>query len=406
MSRQLIVTALICALLFAHPAIAQDASPDPYQATVGILLDHELPPGPLPQVLTDGFSFSNEGDTFLQSEATKPDNATTKRTVYNETDFHGHLNWSDWLTLNAATKFEHERFNNVNDFYPDRSSFLRSEGLTLRQFYFTVRPDGDDQVAFYGGKIHPAFGTGWSFAYPGIFYPFATDYEQDQMIGFGADAKIPRTAVINWLGTAHLSAETFFLDTTSLSYSLFAHPSANDMFVTPPGMFHYSDGGAGNTNGLSSVTASLRGNDLFNAKGLAYHFSFTHEGVHLPGEQAQTGLTAAGNYSFDLGDGLSTSPYGEYAWIENFNGQAGLTRHYVTYGLAAKKGKWELDLSGGLRASYNHPSATNIWDTQESLSLLYAVMDKFVVGGGYNHIDINNVGNNTVGLIAQYQFSL
>lgn len=280
-------------LLGTGAAAAQDAAPDPYRSWPAITVEHEVGPGPMPASPSDGLSFDGEGDTYFQSEAAKPDNTTVKGTFYNETNLYGHLNWSDWFTINGALKYEHQRFNNMEDFYPDRSSFMRSEGLTLRQLYATFRPDGSDDVSLYGGKIHPHFGTAWSYnGGPGIFYNFGTDYEQDEMIGFGADVKIPATAATGWLGEAHVSAETFFLDTTALSYSLFGHPSVNDMFVDRPGMFRLSDGGAANTDDLSSVTVALQGHDLFAATGLAYQFSFTHDGVHLPGEQPETGFSA------------------------------------------------------------------------------------------------------------------
>src|SRR5262249_30651284 len=158
-------------------------------------------------------TFSGAGDTRFQAEATDPENTSTKGAFFNESNLFGHLNWSDWLTLNGALKYEHQRFNNIDDFYPDRSAFLRSEGLSLRQLYVSLRPDGSDDLTFFGGKIHPNFGTAWSDnGAPGIFYNFGTDYEQDEMIGFGADAKIPKANATRWLGDAHISAETFFLD--------------------------------------------------------------------------------------------------------------------------------------------------------------------------------------------------
>jgi len=386
---------------------AADDAPDPYRFWPGITIAHEVAPGPAPPQNSAGFSASGEGDTFLQAEATKPDNTTTKGTVYNETNLYGHLNWSDWFTLNGAVKYEHQRFNNLEDYYPDRTSFMRSEGLTLRQLYATLRPDGTEDFSLYAGKIHPHFGTAWSYnGGPGIFYNFGTDYEQDEMIGFGADVEIPSTPATSWLGTAHLSAETFFLDTTALSYSLLGHPPATDMFVDRPGMFALSQGSAANTNNFDSVTTALQGHDLLGTSGLAYQLSFTHEGVRLPGEKAQTGATAAAAYTFTLDDNFTTAPFGEYAWIDNFNGQDGLTRNYGVIGLATIRGKWELDFVGGLRNSDDHIANRDVWDYQSNVSLLYQPIDKLWLGGGFNHARINDVGSNTVGLMALYQFTL
>ena len=166
----------------------------------------------------------------------------------------------------------------------------------------------------------------WAFNYPpGIFYSFGSDYEQDEMIGFGGDVKIPSTPATDWLGTAHFLAETFFLDTTALSNSLFGHPPPTDMFIERPGHLSLADGGAANTNGFDSFTLALQGRDIFGATGAGYHLSFTHAGVHLPDEEPETVFSAAGTYNFDLGDNLATQPYVEYARLNNFDGQRSST---------------------------------------------------------------------------------
>jgi len=394
-------------LLSASNLHAQEA-PSPSRSWPAIVAENEAGPGPAPDADATGFSYSAEGDGFFQAEATKPDNTTTKGAIFDETNLYGHFNWSNWATVNGALKYEHQRFNNSDDYYPDRTSFMRSEGLSLRQIYLTVRPDnGSDAVALYAGKIHPHFGTGWSNnGPPGIFYSFGSDYEQDEMIGFGADVKIPSVPATKWLGAAYLSAETFFLDTTFLSNSLFAHPSAGDMFVDRPGRFTLTDGGAANTNDFDSVTVALQGQDIFGATGAAYHLSYTHAGVHLPDEKPETGFSAAGTYTFDLGNEMTTAPYIEYARLNNFGGQADLDRNYVIWGLTSTKGKWELDLAGGARESHDAVAGTDQWDLQENISLTYEVIEKLRVGGGFNHIRVNDVGSNTLGLEASYEFSL
>ena len=146
-------------LLGAPAAFADDDMPAPAPSS-SIIAVYEAGPGPAPDASATGLSFEDEVEGFLQTEATKPDNTTTKGTVFDETDLYGHLNWSNWLTVNGSLKYEHQRFNNIDDFYPDRSAFMRSEGLSLRQLYVTVRPlEDSDDISLYGGKIHPQFGT-------------------------------------------------------------------------------------------------------------------------------------------------------------------------------------------------------------------------------------------------------
>lgn len=83
-----------------------------------------------------------------------------------------------------------------------------------------------------------------------------------------------------------------------------------------------------------------------------------------------------------------------------------MTRNYVTLGLATIYDKWEFDLEGGVRGNDNRLANTDIWDQQENASLTYEVIPKLRLGGGFNHTDIDNVGSNTLGLIAMYEFGM
>ncbi len=368
-------------------------------------------------------TFSADGDTHLQFESTKADGAPTRNTVFDESNLFGHAGWSDWLTVTAQATYENARFNDTDDFYPDRSSFLRSQSLTLRQLYAEFRPF-DADVALYTGKFHAHFGSAWGDAMPGIFYNFGADYEQEERDGGGVEWGLP-DSVAPVLGNARLYVETFFLDNGPLSDSLFAHAKPTDPAVARPDKLRLSDGGASNTGSLNSATVALQGHKLFGLKGTAYQVSYTHEAVRLTGdrtpdgadpERAEDGVSVGFSYKKSITAGIAVTPFVEVAHFNNFGGQNDLRADYYIFAVATTFGeKWELDLTGGVRHNHDGINATDAWDTQQNVALQYQVTPSLQVGVGYNHINANRsddatvvhyVGSNTIGVSLNYDFSL
>ena len=376
-------------VLAAAPALAQRAASTPSSETSATVNAVPPPPPGFPAPLGGDIVFGGQLDTHLQSDFIS--DPKPRVSVFDDTDLSMFLNYKSWLSLNSDIKLERNRDDNLDSFYPRGSAFLNSEGLTLRQLYLTLRPA--DGLAVYGGKIHPNFGSAYEQA-PGIFYNFGTDYEQDERIGFGTQYELPvrlgpQGSLVDKLGlnSMRLSVETFFLDTTFLSNSLISRPPLDDPAARPY-RFARSQFGASNTGSFDSYTAALRGGQA--EHGLAWQVSITQEATAMPGGRTEHGQSIGGSYDpggdgIPLGPRLGVTPFLEYAHFTNFDGIAGLERHYAIAGLSFAYARWNLVVAGGLRNSAGVEPGT---DHQENTSLTYEVIPGFQVGGGINFINI------------------
>ncbi len=336
------------------------------------------------------------GGTFttkFQADISKARGAPTRVSLYNDSELSFFANYGSVFSLNGDIKYERTRAPNLLSYYPDRNNVFRSEAATLRQLYVTVRPT--DKVELYAGKIHPAFGSAYKLM-PGLFYPFATDYEQDERLGFGASVGLPLP------GTPRLSVEVFKLDTTFLSNTVFSRPALND--PTAVRLLRYTHGqfGPSNTNGLRSVTAALRGGVA--GEGLAWQVSATHEATDQPGARAENGFSIGGVYD-PTGEGIrigdvGVTPFAEYAVFENFSTIRGLGRHYGQIGVSFGLDRWTLAFAGGVRVSSGSLRAT---DHQQSVSMTYEVLDGLQVGAGLHRVIIGGRDSMTLAPALSYE---
>lgn len=342
------------------------------------------PPPGFPQ---SNFVWGGEWDTHLQSEITKEDRSDAKSTTFADSNLFLYGNYQNWFSTYSDIKLERTREDNADDYYPDRSSFLRSEALTIRQLFATVRPD--QNWAIYTGKIHPAFGSAFELA-PGNFYNFGSDYEQDERIGAGVAYRIPDS-----IGQTNLqlSLETFFLDTTFLSNALLSRPSLDDPTADRARRYTLGQYGPSNTNKPDSFTIALRGGQP--ERGLTYQISLTRETTLAPGGKAEVGESIGASYDptgdgIPLGPRLGVTPFLEYTHFDNFAGEAGLEAHYLIGGLTFTRARWQFAIAGGLRN--NNIGNTHSLDHQENISLNYALTPHVTLGGGVNYIDITGRG--------------
>jgi len=357
------------------------------------------PPPGFPANYQSNIVFGGEFDTHLQAELTKPSGTGAKGTVFDDSELTLYGNYSTWLSLNSDIKLERNRNDNEEDFYPDRNSFLRSEGMTLRQLFATVRPF--DQVSVYGGKIHPNFGSAYQ-AEPGNFYNFGSDYEQDERIGFGAQYAL---ADLLGLTNVRLSVETFYLDTSFLSESLLSRPALDDPTADRLRRYTRNQFGPANTGSFDSYTVALRGGRA--EQGLTWQISLTQEATDDPSGRTEYGQSIGATYD-PTGDGLrltgrlGLTPFLEYAHFTNFAGITGLERHYLIGGATFSYVRWQLILAGGLRKSLG---ASHDTDHQENVSLNYSVTDELTVGGGVNHVEIAGRGSWTIAPSLAYKIA-
>ena len=384
-------SAVALAVAGIAPAWAQRAQEAPTADTGVAPVNVTPPPPPGFPGYTGDLVYGGEIQTHLQGQITHSSVAGgVKSEVFDDAQLAEFANYKSWLSLNGVTQLERNRQDNLQDYYPDRNEFFRSEGLTQRQLYLTVRPTPD--IAAYGGKIHPAFGSAYEQA-PGIFYNFGSDYEQDERVGFGGQVRLPQWLLPN----ARLSLETFFLDTSVLSHSLLSEPGLNDPVASRFKRYARSLYGPSNTGSLDSYTLALRGGTA--EQGLLYQVSLTQEATDMPGGRTEYGESIGASYD-PTGDGwpitprLGVVPFAEYTHFDNYGGIAKLNRHYVVAGLTFVYGKWNFIGAGGIRKSTGGVSQD--FDHQENVSFTYEVIPRLLIGAGYNFANIAAKSSNTL----------
>ena len=381
-------TLVPAAILFTIPAAhAQRAASTPSLEGAEAGITVPPPPPGFPAPMGTDLVFGGEVETHFEGDLVSSTNNKTRVSLFNDTDVTGFVNYKGWLSLNTEAKLERNRDNNDGSYYVDRNAAFRSEGLTLRQLYLSVRPT--EKLSIFGGKIHPGFGSAYESA-PGQFYNFGTDYEQDERIGFGVGYTLPSIGPeMLGLDNIRLTAETFYLDTTSLSESLISRPSLDDPTADRLRRYTRNQFGPSNTGALDSFTVSLRGGRP--ARGLTWQISVTHEATDLPGGRSENGQSIGASYD-PGGDGiplsprLGVTPFVEYAHFSNFQGIAGLERHYAIGGLAFTYGRWGVSTAAGLRHSAGSGSGT---DHQENISFTYEVIPRLLVGAGMNFANVD-----------------
>jgi hypothetical protein len=378
----------------ATPAHAQRAASVPSTEDAGGPAPAPPPPPGFPAPLGNDLVYGGELETHLQSDFVSSTGNKTHVSLFNDTDVTGFVNYKGWLSLNAEGKLERNRDDNADSFYVDRNAIFRSEGATLRQVFATVRPV--EGLSVYGGKIHPNFGSAYDQA-PGQFYNFGTDYEQDERIGFGVQYAIalPGPELLG-LNGIRVALETFFLDTSVLSSSIFSRPGLDDPTADRLRRYTRDQFGPSNTGSFDSYTLSVRGGRP--ERGLAWQISFTQEATADPSGRTERGQSIGGSYDPN-GDGipitsrLGVTPYLEYAHFSNFQGIAGLERHYAVGGLQFTYARWQASLAAGLRRSAGAATGT---DHQENATLTYEVIPRLLLGGGINFINVG--GRSSVAL--------
>ena len=388
----LLATAML--MLAQVPAHAQRAVSTPSLEGAESAATVPPPPPGFPVPLGGDVVFGGEAQTHLEGDLVSSTHNATRVSLFDDTDLTGFANYRGWASVNAEAKLERNRDDNNDSYFVDRNAAFRSEGITLRQLYATVRPT--DALSVYAGKIHPGFGSAYEAA-PGQFYNFGNDYEQDERIGLGVGYALPFNGPeLLGLNTMHLTLESFYLDTSVLSRSLLSTPSLADPTADRLRRYTRDQFGPSNTGTLDSFTASLRGGRP--ERGLDWQVSLTREATRMPIGRTEYGESVGASYDpggdgIPLGPRLGVAPFLEYAHFNNFAGIAGLERHYAVGGLAFSYARWVVNVAAGLRSSAGAATGT---DHQQNVSLTYEVVPRLLVGGGVNFINVDGKASRTL----------
>lgn len=251
--------------------------------------------------------------------------------------------------------------------------------------------------AAYIGKIHPDFGIAWDYGRGIWSEDFAADYELAEVLGFGG-AYTFETANA---GNHTLGFSSFFVDTSFLSRSI----------ITSRGKARLSDGGAGNTEDLSSYTISLNGEDAGGIENLGYHIAYEHLGEQDSGRSAatddQNGVAINLSYVAPVNENISVDLLTEFvgissaAGIKNFD-----VNYYSASAVATFYENWLLTLGYTLRDIRNDGAGNGYDDNLFQLTGGYDFGNGLTAEGGWRTADEVGVQTDTLGFLFRYSRSM
>jgi hypothetical protein len=168
------------------------------------------------------------------------------------TDTFGKAETASELRLSPNLSFELGLvFESLAPGTADREHIFDGHGLIVEQAFLSYSRDAVD---IFAGKFNPSFGFAWS-EMPGIYGDgFAKDYEFVEALGAGVRFRLGEGGFDGHPlpGQHDVTMAVYRSDTTPASGSLFYSR----------GRARLSDGGAANTEGLSSVAVAWEGKDL------------------------------------------------------------------------------------------------------------------------------------------------
>jgi len=258
------------------------------------------------------------------------------------------------------------------------------------------------RFAVFGGKFTADFGIAHKGeVLPGIYSrDMAEDYELTERVGVGGTAMLADGD----MGKHALSAGVFYLDTTSFSKSAFRNRGRR----RPTG------GGPSNTESLKSFTVALEGENVAGVKDLHYHLSGARQGVDRVNDEDgvakagsatddETGFAAAVHYRFAVGK-VGVAPVVEWVRLNDFGGDTGVDRTYVTAGLGAELDQWNAALAWTRRHTDN-PSSADAHDYQLQVSAGYRFKSGIGVEVGWKQSKESELLSRTVGALLTYEYA-
>ena len=295
------------------------------------------------------------------------------------------LSLSDRLALEAALVFER-----VQDTDPGEDTFFDNEGGFVEELKLTWT--GED-YGLFAGKYNAPFGMAWGLA-PGMWgVDFAEDYETTEKIGFGGHVDFAPGET----GAYTITAGTYFADTTFLSESVITHR----------GGLEKSDGGASNTQDLSSFALAFDGMATAGVAGLRTHAAYRHQaaGDADAGAENEHSYALGANYEFPISARLQGSALGEGVLIHNADGGVDDV-DYLTAGFTLViDGAWNAAVSWTGRNTDAGGGAADIDDDLFQLTAGYAFANGVQVDAGYRFTDEAGSDKHIVGTRLVYSLS-
>jgi hypothetical protein len=288
---------------------------------------------------------------------------------------------TEFLSIDALFIFEsvQDPAEGEDPVFDDHGVFVEQLTLRLEQ----------DRYAVFGGKFTPAFGIAWDEA-PGIYgADFAEDYEMVERIGVGFSLLLVEDGRF---GSHALEASSFFIDTSSLSGSM----------ITSRGRTRLSDGGAGNTEDLSSFAITLGGEDLGGIDELFYHAAYRMQArgdLDVSGSKEEAWVLALGR-SIDWNEDWRLTGLAEYAWFAHMDGEDADATYLTSSLLLSFRETWNLAASYTLRSMDEADNRIN--DSLFQLTAGYVFENGVSIKFGYLRTREDGVSSDTIGLLSTF----
>jgi hypothetical protein len=223
--------------------------------------------------------------------------------IYPKNELELHVKPIEDFTLNAKLVTEP-----VIDKEPGSNRFLQDVGTFVEDLY-AQHDLGEASV--FGGKFHPAFGRAWDIT-PGLHgTDLAEDYELVERVGGDGKYGFEAAGFDN-----SVEASIFTKDRTFLGRSLFTEREQVTL----------SDGGAGNTRGVSSVALSLTGcrgadSDACYEDGVfGYQAAMLYQKSGMGDDNSEFGILGGFNQTISLSEEAKVRLFAEAAYFVNFDG--------------------------------------------------------------------------------------
>ncbi len=271
----------------------------------------------------------------------------------------------------------------------DDDIFFQSNGLFAEEVKINF---AHNDYAFWAGKFNPAFGTAWDAR--GIWgEDFAEDYEITEKFGVGASYSF----ITGEKSESTLSASTFFADTSFLSKSTLTSRPRTTL----------SDGGASNTEDLSSFAISLDSTNVAGIEDLNSHIAVRHlaqgDADIGAGFDDEKGMVLGLHYTIPVSEDMALENIVEYVTIENFEGIADRDHQYVTIGTKAiYQENWNVTFSYTARNIDEVGTIADFDDSLFQVSTGYDFNNGLTAEAGYKTTDEAGVNSNILGFLFRY----
>lgn len=318
---------------------------------------------------------------------------TTRSTMHDEgrhNDAYLYSEASGVFAVNENVFFEIGAvWERMQDKTPHKSNFFDNEGGYIESL--NVNYAAND-VGIKIGKFVPEFGKAWEYG-RGIWgEEFAEDYELSERLGVGVSYAFESKD----FGRYSVGVSSFFADTSFLSGSV----------VTHRGRLHKDDGGASNTQSLSSYSMFVEGQDAFGIDGVYYQLAYRNQApakVDL-GAKREHGYNATFGYVRDMNDVWQADMLLEYVYLKNFDTEHENRRYFTASLVNRVVEDWLLTFSYTKR-DVRLGGVGQVHDYLLQMSAGYDFGQGTIAEFGWRKIKEDDASSNTLGALVWHSFS-